>query len=134
MAELQLAKRFDVLDGCSEMPLHPPSVAGRLRLDSQQTEKVLSMQISFAHAMCLLTALFVAGCASNAAATPLSPFRYEAQAQRHRPVDTVVWLDFRKGIYYLKRQKRYARGSTGSFVCLDEARSNGYRRSLLGLR
>ena len=68
------------------------------------------------------------------AATPLSPFRYEAQAQRHCPADIVVWLDFRKGIYYFKRQKRYAQGNTGSFVCRDEARSNGYRRSLLGLR
>jgi hypothetical protein len=95
---------------------------------------VLSMQVLRTHAMCLLTALIVVGCATNAAATPLSPFRYEAQAQRHCPVDTVVWLDFRKEIYYLKRQKRYAQGSTGSFVCLNEARSNGYRRSLLGLR
>jgi hypothetical protein len=92
------------------------------------------MQILLKHTMCLLTALIVAGGATNAAATPLTPFRYEAQAQRHCPVDTVVWLDFRKGIYYLKRQKRYAQGSTGSFVCLDEARSNGYRRSLLGRR
>lgn len=92
------------------------------------------MQISFAHAMCLLMGLVVAGFATNVAAMPLSPFRHEAQAQRHCPVDTVVWLDFRKGIYYLKRQKRYARGSTGSFVCLDEARRSGYRRSLLGLR
>ena len=91
------------------------------------------MQILLAHAMCLLAALMVAGGATNAAATPLSPFRYEAQAQRHCPVDTVVWLDFRKGIYYLKRQKRYAQGST-SFVCRDAARSNDYRRSLLGLR
>ena len=57
--------------------------------------------------MCLLTALIIAGGGTNAAATPLSPFRYE---------------------------KRYARGNTGSFVCRDEARSNGYRRSLLGLR
>ena len=86
------------------------------------------------HAICLLTALIVAGGATSAAATPLRPFRYEAQAQRHCPGATVVWLDFRKEIYYLKRQKRYAQGSTGSFVCLDEARSNGYRRSLLGLR
>jgi hypothetical protein len=93
-----------------------------------------SVQIALTHAMCLLTALIVAGCTTNAAATPLSPFRYEAQAQRHCPAGTVVWLDFRKGIYYLKRQKRYARGSTGSFVCLDEARGSGYRRSLLGLR
>jgi hypothetical protein len=85
-------------------------------------------------AMYLLTALIVAGGATNAAATPLTPYRYEAQAQRYCPDDTVVWLDFRKGIYYLKRQARYARGSTGSFVCRGEASSHGYRRSLLGLR
>ena len=85
-------------------------------------------------AMCLLTALIVAGGATHAAATPLTPYRYQAQAQRHCPDDTVVWLDFRKGIYYFERQTRYAQGSTGSFACLEEARSNGYRRSLLGLR
>lgn len=92
------------------------------------------MRIALTCATCLLTALVVADYASNAAATPLSPFRYEAQAQRHCPVGTVVWLDFRKGVYYLKPQKRYAQGSAGSFVCLDEARRSGYRRSLLGLR
>ena len=54
-----------------------------------------------------LTIVLVAGGASIAAATPLTPFRYEAQAQRHCPGDTVVWLDFRKGIYYAKRQKFY---------------------------
>lgn len=85
-------------------------------------------------AMYLLAALIVAGGATDAAATPLTPYRYEAQAQRHCPDDTVVWLDFRKGIYYLKQQTRYARSSTGSFVCRAEARSNGYRRSLLGLQ
>jgi hypothetical protein len=83
----------------------------------------------------LLTPLIVAaGGANTAAATPLTPFRYEAQAQRHCPADTVVWLDFRKGIYYAKRQKFYGRGSNGSFACLEEVRSNFYRRSLLGLR
>jgi hypothetical protein len=78
--------------------------------------------------------LTVAGGASMAVAMPLTPFRYEEQAQRHCPADTVVWLDFRKGIYYTKRQKFYGRGSTGSFACLEEVRSNRYRRSLLGLR
>jgi hypothetical protein len=82
-------------------------------------------------AVCLLA---VAGSVTNAPAMPLTPFRYEAQAQRHCPADVVVWLDFRKGIYYFKRQNRYAQGSTGSFVCRDEARGSGYRRSLLGLR
>ena len=93
----------------------------------------LTMQISLTQAMCL-TAFIVASGATNAAAAPLTPFRYEAQAQRHCPADTVVWLDFRKGIYYLKQQKPYARGFDGSYVCQEEARSSGYRRSLLGLR
>jgi len=47
----------------------------------------------------------------------------------------VVWLDFRKGDLLLPKDKRqYARGFNGSFVCRDEARRSGYRRSLLGLR
>jgi hypothetical protein len=70
----------------------------------------------------------------SAMAQSLTPFRYESQAQRHCPGDAIVWLDFRKGRYYLKGQRRYASGYTGSFVCRDEARHSGYRRSPLGLR
>ena len=92
------------------------------------------MQISIMRPVFLLTVLIVAAGTTPAIAIPLTPFRYEAQAQRHCPNDTVVWLDFRKGIYDAKSQSRYAQGSTGSFVCRNEARSNGYRRSLLGLR
>ena len=69
-----------------------------------------------------------------AVAIPLTAFRYEAQAQRHCPADAIVWLDFRKGLYYSKQQRRYARGLTGSFVCRDEARASGYRRSVFGVR
>ncbi|MCC8978377.1 hypothetical protein H8A92_05925 [Bradyrhizobium sp. 10BB] len=72
--------------------------------------------------------------AQQTVALPLTPFRYEAQAQRHCPGDTVVWLDFRRGRYYRKGQSRYARGFDGGFVCRNEARESGYRRSLLGLR
>jgi hypothetical protein len=72
--------------------------------------------------------------AGEASATPLTPFRYEAQAQRHCPHDQVVWLDFRKGVYYGRGQRRYGQGFDGSFVCLSEARDSLYRRSLLGLR
>ncbi|WP_426608791.1 hypothetical protein [Bradyrhizobium sp. McL0616] len=78
-------------------------------------------------------AILIAGLA-DASALPLTPFRNEAQAQRHCPGDKVVWLDFRKGVYYAKRQKRYGQGFEGSFVCLNEARDSLYRRSLLGLR
>ena len=73
-------------------------------------------------------------CAQQAVALPLTPFRYETQAQRHCPGDTVVWLDFRRGRYYLKGQSRYARGFDGSYACSKEARESGYRRSLFGLR
>jgi hypothetical protein len=101
---------------------------------SLQGKTAFSIQNSPMYTICLLIALIVAGGSKNAAATPLTPFRYEFQAQQHCPADTVVWLDFRKGIYYFKRQSRYGHGDTGSFVCQDEARSNSYRRSLLGLR
>jgi hypothetical protein len=82
----------------------------------------------------VITASIIAYGVAGARANPLTPFRYESQAQRHCPADVVVWLDLGKGIYYSKRQRRYGRGSTGSFVCWQEARSSGYRRSLLGLR
>jgi len=82
----------------------------------------------------LIALIIAAGGATNVAALPLTPYRYEAQAQRHCPRDAVVWLDFKKEIYYFKKQRRYGQGSTGSFVCQSEARSSGFRRSLLGLR
>jgi hypothetical protein len=81
-----------------------------------------------------IVALIVATGTKSAFAIPLTPFRYESQAQRHCPADVIVWLDLRKGIYYSKRQRWYGRGFTGSFVCREEARAGGNRRSLLGLR
>ena len=118
-------------------------LSGRNRQDSSEAalrttkrtgRRAQSIRISFLSAVCALTAFLLAASTLNAVAIPLTPFRYEAQAQRHCPGDTVVWLDFRKEVYYFKHQKHYAQGSTGSFVCRKEARSGGYRRSLLGLR
>jgi hypothetical protein len=94
----------------------------------------LSMRSFRLWATGVMAASIIAYGVAGAFANPLTPFRYEAQAQRHCRADVVVWLDLGKGIYYLKRQGRYGRGSTGSFVCREEARSSGYRRSLLGLR
>jgi hypothetical protein len=79
-------------------------------------------------------ALMAALTASDARAQMMTPFRYQDQAQRHCPTDTVVWLDFRKRRYYFGSQKLYGSGFDGSFVCLKEARRNLYRRSLLGVR
>jgi hypothetical protein len=83
----------------------------------------------------LAAVLVVAGAVPHAAAQgPLSLFPNAAQAQQHCPNDSVVWLDFKKRIYYLQGQRLYARGRTATYVCRDEARRNGYRRSLLGRR
>ena len=79
-------------------------------------------------------ALAVVLTATGARTQVLTPFRYQDQAQRHCPGDTVVWLDFKKRRYYLSGQKLYGSGFQGSFVCLQEARRGQYRRSLLGLR
>lgn len=65
---------------------------------------------------------------------PLSLFRSSAQAQRHCPNDTVVWLDLQRRIYYVQGQRQYSRGRTATFVCREEARRSGNRRSLLGIR
>jgi hypothetical protein len=79
--------------------------------------------------------LIVVSCGlQSATAQTLTPFRYESQAQRHCPGDAIVWLDFGRERYYVKGQRRYASGSTGGFVCRNEARNSGYRRSPLGLR
>jgi hypothetical protein len=79
-------------------------------------------------------ALIVVLTTTEARAQLLALFRYEDQAQRHCPADTVVWLDFKKHKYYVKGQKLYGSGLHGSFVCTQEARRNLYRRSLLGRR
>ncbi len=92
------------------------------------------MQVPALSLMLGLALLTVVANAREAHAIPLTPFRNESQAQRYCPSDVVVWLDFAKGIYYTRGQKRYARGFDGSFVCREEARSSGYRRSVLGLR
>lgn len=89
---------------------------------------------SGAGAIALAAAILVGTGGAEVSALPLTPFRDRAQAQRHCPHDQVVWLDFRKGVYYGKGQKRYGQGFDGSFVCLAEARDSLYRRSLLGLR
>jgi hypothetical protein len=83
--------------------------------------------------MWLVTA-FVATSHANHASAKLSLFQTEMQAQQHCPNDTVVWLDFRKRTYYVKGQRLYAQGRTGTFVCQEEARTSRYRRSLLGHR
>jgi hypothetical protein len=91
-----------------------------------------SLQLRF---LCLLGTLLMVTKAENAEAHgPLSLFRSAVQAHQHCPNDTVVWLDLQRRIYYVQGQRQYGRGRTATFVCREEARRNGNRRSLLGRR
>jgi len=83
--------------------------------------------------MSLVIALVVTSHANDASAQ-LSLFQTDVQAQQHCPDDTVVWLNSDKRIYYVVGQRLYAQGKKGVFVCQKEARTTGYRRSLLGRR
>jgi len=81
-----------------------------------------------------MTAVILAGCLNQAAARPLSPYRYELKRSGIvRTIQLSGWIS-PAACTTSKKQKRYAQGTTGSFVCRSEANSNGYRRSLLGIR
>jgi hypothetical protein len=88
---------------------------------------------SRALAPCLALLLFAAG-ANGAGAQPLSLYRDEAVARAQCAGDAVVWLDFHTRRYYAAGQARYAQGRTAVFTCRNQARRNGYRRSILGRR
>lgn len=106
-----------------------------MQLDGERLASVKQARYARGFNNWLAAFLALNSCASHGVmAQALTPFRYESQAQRHCPGDAVVWLDFGRERYYTKGQKRYGLGLTGSFVCRDEARNNGYRRSPLGLR
>ena len=94
-----------------------------------------SMRKTLLSGLCLVGILVMMTKTENAEAQgPLSLFRNSAQAQRHCPNDTVVWLDLQRRIYYVQGQRQYGRGRTATFVCREEARRSGNRRSLLGIR
>jgi len=103
-------------------------VAAAIALESAPGARGQPFRLS---ATMVISAVIVAG---NASAGPLTPFRFEAQAHRHCPADVVVWLDFPVRNLLLRAERRYRSGYARSFLCREEARSSGYRRSPLGLR
>jgi hypothetical protein len=114
-----------ILINCAQPGL---DLAGKLKPENRALGRMLRLPRKIG----LMTVFIIIAGACDASAVQL--FRYETQAQRHCPTDSVVWLDFRKRTYYSKRQKLYAHGSNGSFVCRSEVPAYGYRRSLLGFR
>jgi hypothetical protein len=54
-------------------------------------------------------------------------FKTEAEAQRHCPKDTVVWVNTRTGVYHFKGERWYGATKTGCYECRKEADEEGDR-------
>jgi hypothetical protein len=54
-------------------------------------------------------------------------FQFEAEAKRHCPGDTVVWLNFRTHRYLFKGMRWYGNTKKGAYVCRNEADAEGDR-------
>lgn len=64
-----------------------------------------------------------------AMASDLPLFETEADAQKHCPHDTVVWLNTKSGIYHLKGERWYGNTKYGAYVCKKEADAAGDRET-----
>lgn len=79
--------------------------------------------------------LFSGAILSLALALPafgLETFTDEAQAHRHCPTDTVVWLNLPTMIWHYKGQRWYANTQHGAFACEKEAAASGARATKNG--
>jgi hypothetical protein len=65
--------------------------------------------------------------AIDAVPPPLPSFRFELDAERHCPADTVVWVDVALRIYNRNDERWYGRTRSGVFMCLGDADTAGYR-------
>jgi len=75
---------------------------------------------------------FLLGVALAFPAFGLEKFSSEAQAQRHCPSETVVWLNLPSMIWHYKGQRWYGNTRHGAFVCVREAAASGARATRNG--
>jgi hypothetical protein len=61
------------------------------------------------------------------AAAEVRHFQFEAQAKRHCPDDTVVWLKQPTHTYLFKGMRWYGNTKKGAYVCRKEADAEGAR-------
>ena len=84
-----------------------------------------------AQTLLLCAAVAMAGIAPGFAAQ-LNLYRSPANAQRHCPHDTVVWLNLPSGIFHFKGERWYGRTRDGAYVCEREALNAGDRATRNG--
>jgi hypothetical protein len=80
----------------------------------------------------ILVALLACTCLFAAAAFALEQFSTEADAARHCPQDTVVWLNLPTMIWHFKGQRWYGNTKHGAYVCEKEASARGARATRNG--
>ncbi len=79
-----------------------------------------------------LALLLLFGTPSVPAASSLSLYTSQEEAQQHCPRDTVVWLNLPTRVYHFQGQRWYGRTKNGAYVCKREADAAGARSSLNG--
>jgi hypothetical protein len=80
----------------------------------------------------IIIALVACTCLFPAAAFALDQFSTEADAAKHCPQDTVVWLNLPTMIWHFKGQRWYGNTKHGAYVCEKEAAAGGARATLNG--
>ena len=91
-----------------------PKIASRSDIMRHWRSALLTLALAFPCASC-----------GGHSSGPVLAFRTEQQAQAHCPDDTVVWLNFQSGTYYLKGQGPYGHSDPGRYACRDEAEGAG---------
>jgi hypothetical protein len=66
---------------------------------------------------------------ASAAPAGLNQFSTQADAQRHCPPDTVVWVNLRSKIYHYAGHKSYGNTKAGAYMCERETAAQGMRAS-----
>jgi hypothetical protein len=73
----------------------------------------------------LLSMLAVAASAAPPVANQVAKFPTARAAQRHCPMDKILWLDTFTGRYYYAGSKKYGKTAQGGFVCKKELKGIG---------
>lgn len=56
-------------------------------------------------------------------------FQFEVQAQQYCPADSVVWVVPSRGLYNSRSERWYGQTNNGTYACLIDAETAGYRAS-----
>jgi hypothetical protein len=80
----------------------------------------------------IVITLLACTCFFSAPALALDQFSTEAEAAKHCPQDTVVWLNMPTMIWHYKGERWYGNTKHGAYVCEKEAAADGARATRNG--